>query len=236
MSETCPATQPPPDDAARRQRRSLRLWALIGLVMIALSVPAMHFDLAWSNAIADFAGSGTALNRVLKLPYHFFARWGFVVVPCVLLAYRDRWRLLLGFGATMAAGATVHLLKFLVGRARPNQGSGPFDFHPFGDPRLQLDSYPSAHAVFATMLAALLGLYFPRWRPVLILLAVMVCLARIAQERHFASDVIAGAGFGILVVHAVAYGLGPRQFHKLERPRPPARTVDTGGSRTGSDG
>ena len=120
MSETCPATQPLPDDAPRRQRRSLRLWALIGLVMIALSVPAMHFDLAWSKAIADFVGSGTVLNRVLKLPYHFFARWGFVVVPCVLLAYRDRWRLLLGFGATMAAGATVHLLKFLV---------GTFNFH-----------------------------------------------------------------------------------------------------------
>ena len=236
MSETGPATQPPPDDAVCRQRRAMRRWALIGLIVMALSVPALHFDLAWSNVIADFAGSGTTLNRVLKLPYHFFARWGFVVVPCILLAYRDRWRLLLGFGATMAAGATVHLLKFLLGRARPNQGSGPFDFHLFGDPRLQLDSYPSAHAVFATMLAALLGLYFPRWRPVLIPLVIMVCLARIAQERHFVSDVIAGVGFGILVAHLVAYGLGPRHFHKLERPRRLAKTMDDGSNRTASGG
>ena len=133
-------------------------------------------------------------------------------------------------------GRSVHLLKFLLGRARPNHGSGPFDFHAFGDPRLQLDSYPSAHAVFATMLAALLGLYFPRWRPVLIPLVVMVCLARIAQERHYLSDVIGGVGFGILVVHLVAYGLGPRHFHRLERPRPPAKTGEEGGDRTASSG
>ncbi len=194
------------------------IWVVVGASLMALSVAVMPFDRAWSDAIAFFAQDGGALQRVLKLPYHFFARWGFVVVPFALLAYRDRWRLLIGFGAAMAAGATVHLLKFLIGRARPEQGFGPFDFHPFGDPRLQFDSFPSAHAVYATMLAALLGVYSPRWRPVLIPLAGMVCLARVAQERHFVSDVIAGVGLGLVIVYLLAHCLGPKYYHRLSWP------------------
>jgi membrane-associated phospholipid phosphatase len=197
-------------ESARRRR--LFISAYVGGGLIAASLLVMPFDRDVSNAIARFAEDGTWLHRVVKLPYHFFSRWGFVLVPLALLALRNRWRLLVGFGVTMAAGATVHLLKFLVGRARPGQGAGPFDFHPLGDPRHQLDSFPSAHAVYATLLAALLGIYFPRWRPVLILFVIMVCLARVVQERHFASDVLAGAGFGLLVVHIVVRGLGQAYF------------------------
>lgn len=196
-------------------RRGLLTWVWVGLGLIALSIALMPFDLVCSESVARFADAGTVLRRVLKLPYHFFARWGFVAIPLLLLIFRDRWRLLVGFAVPMAVGASVHGLKFLVGRARPQQGSGPYEFHPFGDPRLHFDSYPSAHAVYAAMLAALLGIYFPRWRPVLILLAIMVCVARVAQERHFVSDVCAGAGLGIVIVYLSAYWLGQPFFHRL---------------------
>jgi membrane-associated phospholipid phosphatase len=194
----------------------------VGVGLIAISLAVMRFDVQWSAAIARVVEDRAVLGRVLKLPYHFFARWGFVIVPVALLAYRDRWRLLIGFGINMAVGAAaVHALKFLVGRARPNQGSGPFDFHVFGDPRLQFDSFPSAHATFAMMLAALLGFYLPRWRPALVVLALMLCVARVTQERHFVSDVIAGGGLGIVIVHLAAFWLGPKYFHPLGRPMGP---------------
>jgi membrane-associated phospholipid phosphatase len=209
-----PQATPVVTAAHPRPRGPLR-WVWLGVALIGLSVAIIPFDSAALSGIASFAADHTVLHRVLKLPYHFFARWGFVVVPLVLLLFRDRWRLLIGFAACMAAGATVHGLKFLVGRARPGHASSPFDFHPFGDPRLQLDSFPSAHAVFAFMLAVLLGIYFPRWRPVFLLLTLMVCVARVAQERHYVSDVCAGAGFGIVVVHLVAYFLGPQFFRRL---------------------
>ena len=149
------------------RRRSDLIWVFVGAGVMVLSLGLLPYDRAWSDAIAQLAPGQSVPQRILRLPYFFFARWGFAIVPLVLLAYRNRLRLLIGFGATMAAGATIHLLKFLVGRERPDLGHGPFAFHPFGDPRLQYDSFPSAHAAFAVMLAALLGVYYPRWRAVL---------------------------------------------------------------------
>jgi membrane-associated phospholipid phosphatase len=107
--------------------------------------------------------------------------------------------------AVLIAGAVTGSLKLLVGRARPDVAGEPYDFgfgRGFrGDP---YQSFPSGHttAAFATAAAAaheieriwggndlLIGLatYGP---------AVLVGVARMFDDRHWASDVVAGAAIG----------------------------------------
>ena len=107
--------------------------------------------------------------------------------------------------AILIAEAVTGTLKLLVGRARPEVAGEPYDFgfgRGFRGERYQ--SFPSGHttAAFATAAAAaheieriwggndlLIGLatYGP---------AVLVGVARMFDDRHWASDVVAGAAIG----------------------------------------
>ncbi|MFO0840255.1 MAG: phosphatase PAP2 family protein [Phycisphaerae bacterium] len=217
-------------DAAFRRRISR--WGLLGCALIGLGLLTIPLDAVTADIVSRFIPEDTIARRVVKLPNHFFAKWGFVIVPAMLLLFRDRWRLLIGFGLPMGVGAAVHLVKFLVGRARPTDGGTPFDFHFLhGDPRMEFDSFPSAHAAFAMILTALLGLYFPMLRRALIPLVVLVCLGRVAQDRHFVSDVIAGVGFGLIAVWLVARRLGCEYYPAL---RFSAKTIGVGPMRPDS--
>lgn len=92
--------------------------------------------------------------------------------------------------AAVAVLAPVNLavegLKWSVNRRRPD-----------GDPRRANSSFPSSHAANAAALALVLG---SRWRRLAIgfgLLAALVGFSRIYLNRHFLSDVLAGAAIGV---------------------------------------
>ena len=95
--------------------------------------------------------------------------------------------------------AVIYGLKFLVKRERPlfflemasKLSKGPGEIL---DP-----SFPSAHSVFAFMMATLLANQFPRYRVIFFVVAGLIGWTRIYLGLHYPTDVIAGAflGYGI---------------------------------------
>jgi membrane-associated phospholipid phosphatase len=90
-------------------------------------------------------------------------------------------------------------LAYAIGRSRPKQSKDPFDLQ-FGH-----DSFPSAHTSQAFAVAAVVA---DRWdQPVGVIaygLAGLVGVARLVQNEHWASDVVAGAALGWAVGTALS--------------------------------
>jgi membrane-associated phospholipid phosphatase len=108
---------------------------------------------------------------------------------------RVSWRALQSTGI---AGASAAILKVAIGRSRPFQTPNDHNsFHPF---RARDDALPSGHAAVAFALATSfsaetkdhlsdVGFYT---------LATVTGYARMHYDKHWASDIVVGAGLGIL--------------------------------------
>jgi membrane-associated phospholipid phosphatase len=109
------------------------------------------------------------------------------------------WLGALGFAC---AGLVEFTLKHLVGRVRPDGGdhglviSGP-TFAP------DLDSFPSGHATSVFVVAAVFAAFYPRVSWLLYALAAAIALGRVYLERHYVSDILAGALIGLVVAWAL---------------------------------
>jgi membrane-associated phospholipid phosphatase len=195
-------------------------WLVFGLVLLAAVTVALPFDEPWSERLGALAPEWSVPRRVLKLTYWVFSPW---IAPLVIVAalvwQRRRWELLAGFVAAtgVCVGAT-HLAKWLIGRARPDADPplhyGAYHFVPLSG----FDSLPSAHMTFAVLVAGLMAVYVPRSRWVLLPLAALAGVARIVQNRHYPSDVLAGAGLTIVLLWLVGRWLGAKHFHRLQWP------------------
>jgi membrane-associated phospholipid phosphatase len=114
-------------------------------------------------------------------------------------------------------GIVLHLIKWIAGRHRPIDlfNHGYFGFNYFGI-GYELTSFPSGHAQTAFTLATALTILFPRWGIPAFIVAGAVGISRIILTSHYLSDVIAGAGVGILFTFAVKYCFDYKQI-KLTR-------------------
>ena len=101
-------------------------------------------------------------------------------------------------------GISYAVLKWAVGRSRPIKVIAPFELHPFADGLHGLIharsglSFPSGDATMAFATATCLAFILPRWAPVFFVIAVGVMVERVLENAHYVSDVVAGAGLGIL--------------------------------------
>jgi membrane-associated phospholipid phosphatase len=93
-----------------------------------------------------------------------------------------------------AAGIVAPVLKLVVGRFRPSQGSDADEFHSFSGSQ----SFPSGEATEAFAVASVFAARSHGWvvPVVAYTLASGVALARMNDHAHFASDVVAGAFIG----------------------------------------
>lgn len=104
-----------------------------------------------------------------------------------------------GFSASVISALVTSTIKGVVGRARPNTGLGPRHFAP-----LQGDySFPSGHATGAFAFASVIATHYDSvWVDVGAYgIAGLVGYARIEQNAHWTSDVVAGALIGGLIGH-----------------------------------
>ena len=106
--------------------------------------------------------------------------------------------------STEAQALTLGLsasLKAAIGRSRPGAGRGTSHFEPFGSDA----SFPSNHASQAFAVATVLADRFG-WEVggVSYGAASLVGLSRLVLDKHWTSDVVAGALLGTLVGHALS--------------------------------
>lgn len=104
-----------------------------------------------------------------------------------------------GLSASLISALVTSTIKGVVGRARPNTGLGAGHFRP-----LQGDySFPSGHATGAFMFASVIAAHYdsPWVDATAYGIATLVGVARIEQNAHWTSDVIAGGLIGGLIGH-----------------------------------
>ena len=215
-TDSAPTAAPTPrDEPALRtdphhDRRTLLIIAGLFLLGLAVTLP---IDPAITRFFHELAPDDSWRRRALKLSAHLFKWWSFVALGVYLLTRQRGRQLLIGYLTCIGVGvALLHSLKFVIGRARPELGLGPFHFDTFGDPRLGFDAFPSGHTTISMLFVALLGVYLPAARWVFLPAAVLTALGRLAQERHFGSDLVAGTALAFAVVHFLRWRLGPRFF------------------------
>lgn len=109
-------------------------------------------------------------------------------------------------------GIIVNSTKYLVGRARPTDGKGAYDFQPFSGH----DSFMSGHTTEAFALASVITEHYPQpWVKVsAYALAGTVGYARLNNNRHWTSDVLVGAVVGTYVGKTVVHF--NREHHKIK--------------------
>ena len=144
-----------------------------------------------------------AVARSLKEGGTFY--FSLLLAACFGLAHRSRGRaagLILLSG--VIAGAWYSVGKWVVGRVRPVAGGiDPYALDLFRGGLAGIfkggnAAFPSGHATLAFATAAALAWLVPRARWVFFAVAGMLAFERVAEGAHYLSDVVAGAGLGVL--------------------------------------
>ena len=117
--------------------------------------------------------------------------------------------------SVVLAGVTTGGGKVVFGRLRPVESTNQYVFRPFS----HHDSFPSGHATMAFALATSLADEIDRpWASVVLFAgATGTAWSRLNDQRHWLSDVLAGATVGIAAASFVEgrwrfLGLGPPRF------------------------
>ena len=118
----------------------------------------------------------------------------------------ERQKLLVAIAVSLlVTEASKDLLKWTFGRPVPrvwfDAHSGSVEslcgFRPFASPAAN-QSFPSGHAAITVAVVSVLWRARPRWRWLYALIGGAICVALIALNCHFVSDVLSGAMLGSL--------------------------------------
>ncbi|MGQ9646732.1 MAG: phosphatase PAP2 family protein [Thermodesulfobacteriota bacterium] len=152
--------------------------------------------MAWANAWWN----SPFLDRVIPWVTHLGSHVAvivFIISFFLLIRTRKALRyLLLLYGIQ---SGVVYGLKFLINRKRPFVFVETLSRLSHGPGEIIDPSFPSAHSLYAFMMATLLAARFPRYRIIFYMAAGFVGWTRIYLGLHFPTDVIAGGvlGYGI---------------------------------------
>jgi membrane-associated phospholipid phosphatase len=197
----------------------IALAVLDDLVVQASSLHAAHVFPWWKTVLHGFEVVSGAVVHPLFGPL-------VVATAALVCAARAPWRpyarplvfVALCWTTTLVG---VAILKIPFGRLRPrdllttpNAGAISAFFRGGG-------SFPSAYAAHAFGLALPLAILLPRWRILLLVVAVLVAFARVANNDHYLADVLASLALAALVTWLLARMLLPDSAGaaRISRPR-----------------
>ncbi|HSC09499.1 MAG TPA: phosphatase PAP2 family protein [Rhodanobacteraceae bacterium] len=194
-------------------------WRNFGLITGGLAISVAFLDKPIRDA-AQRSRSSSAddfFRNVEKFgtkQYGLPVLFGFYAVGLAVDDYNAKTVALDGFSASVISSLTTSVFKGIAGRARPNSGLGPHHWNPFGGDQ----SFPSGHATGAFAFASVIaGHYDSAWvATTAYTIASLVGVARIEQDAHWASDVVAGGLIGGLIGHhLVQFNETWRENHEL---------------------
>jgi len=111
----------------------------------------------------------------------------------------------LAFIASLTLGSAIlHVIKLVIGRRRPRDDMemGLYGFMPLAF-NSDYNSFPSGHALTICCVAVIFTCVWPLWWPVWFAIAALLAVTRALLTAHFLSDVLIGAGIGLIAAREV---------------------------------
>ena len=104
----------------------------------------------------------------------------------------------------MVGSAVLHIIKLVLGRRRPRDDMemGLYGFVPFAF-NTDYNSFPSGHALTICCVAVVFICVWPPLWPVWFAVAALLAVTRTLLTAHFLSDVLIGAGIGLIAAREV---------------------------------
>lgn len=183
-------------------------WTKLGVFVVAES----GLSLA-DPAVRDFFQSNhnqTATFVSTHILQGFGAEHSLLVMGGIftygLLARNDKSKstALLALESFALASLVTRIPKTIVGRERPDSGYGPYKINgPFGG-----SSFPSGHTTASFAVASVIATQFrdSKWIPITAYsVAGLAGISRIYDNKHWLTDVVAGATIGTLVGNLVSH-------------------------------
>jgi len=146
------------------------------------------------------------LDQVIPWVTHLGSHVTVFIFLILCLIFMKRKKVLLYFLLLYGIqSGVVYGLKFLIQRKRPFVFLETLSKLSQGPGEVLDPSFPSAHTLYAFMMATLLATWFPRYRITFYIVAGFIGWTRIYLGLHFPTDVVVGGllGYGItrLFIH-----------------------------------
>lgn len=206
-----------------KKRRIAAVVFILSFVLAAVSyycwdIPLAYYCKSLSRTYLDIAETVTTAGES-KWYYILFVP-AYVVLRFFLNNKLWSMRVFFLIISISASGLINLLIKWLAGRHRPinmfNNGQFGFDYFRMIH---ESTSFPSGHTVTAFSLAMAVGILFPRFSIPAFAAAVIIGVSRIMITSHYLSDVLAGAGVGILCTLVVKYIFDRYNVELSKKPR-----------------
>jgi len=198
------------------------LWA--GSFLIVLGVVCIAVDRRATHFIYDHV-HGRFLHFLEKTT-HLAKAGHWLAAACVIYVVTWVWsgwigrnpdvklasQCALAFIASLALGSIIlHSIKLVLGRRRPRDelDMNLYGFIPFGF-NLDWNSFPSGHALTIMCVAVIASALWPQAAILWFAIALWLGLTRALLTVHFLSDVLVGAGIGLISAREVLVYLFPQ--------------------------
>ena len=204
------------------------LWAgflsiVVGLLALIIDRPLAHFIYDHVNARAHKALD--SITHYAKAGHWLAAAVLALIAAAVLRhfhVYPEQVAQLinysLGFIASLTLGSAIlHVIKLAIGRRRPRDDMemGLYGFMPLAF-NSDYNSFPSGHALTICCVAVIFTCVWPMLWPIWFGIAALLAVTRALLTAHFLSDVLIGAGIGLIAAREVLLlgfpGFAPNWF------------------------
>lgn len=188
-------------------RDAITVRQLTVTVSIALTVVIIASAVAWNGEVPGWEADALRffndwpdwLEPIMWALQQVGVLLGPLIGGLVIARVARRWEFLLPFVLLLPLKLILEkaVLKQLIERERPYVTVGP-DIKVRG-PAFEGLSFPSGHSTTAFAFAILVAAFLPsRWRPIPLIWAAAVGIARLYFGEHNVLDVIAGAAIGTI--------------------------------------